>query len=117
MNVDKYNEIIYGTKTCKEIAKVLKTGKNVLIGFTDEEYEHRDIFLSYGIIEKFGYIQRGITSDDLFVGIIPDKFYGFRIDTKKHKGYIQEKLNINYEPMLTKITNLINGICNELNCE
>ena len=71
-----------------------------------------------GYEEVFRFPLRGkITSNDLFVGIIPDKFYSFRIDTKKYKGYIQEKLNINYEPMLTKITDLINGICNELNCE
>lgn len=114
MNFDDYGEIIYGENTCKEIAKIIKEGKNVLIGFTDEEYEHRDIFFSYLNTKKVGYIQRGIKQDSLFVGIVPDKFYGFRVDTIKSKGYVEEKLNISYEPMLTKLTNLINGICKEL---
>lgn len=114
MNQDSYGEIIYGENTCKEIAKILKDGKNALIGFTDEEYEHRDIFFSYMTTEKVGYIQRGIKADSLFVGIIPDKFYGFRVDTEKYKSYVEEKLNISYEPMLTKLTDLINGVCNEL---
>jgi len=111
---DNFDEIIYGDKTCKEIARILKEGRNVLIGFTDEECEHRDIFFSYMTTEKFGYIQRGIKQDNLFVGIVPDKFYGFRVDTIKAKGYIEEKLNVSYEPMLTKLTDLINGICKEI---
>lgn len=114
MNKDNYGEITYGKDTCKEIARILKEGKNVLIGFTDEGYEHRDIFFSYMNTKKVGYIQRGINEFDLFVGIVPDKFYGFRVDTEKHKGYIEEKLNISYEPMLTKLTDLINGVCKEL---
>lgn len=114
MNTNGYDEIIYGEKTCKEIARILRDGRNVLVGFTDEECEHRDIFFSYMTTEKVGYIQRGIKADNLFIGIIPDKFYGFRVDTEKHKGYIEEKLNISYEPMLTKLTDLINGICKEL---
>jgi hypothetical protein len=114
MNKDSWDEIIYGEGTCKEIARILKEGKNVLIGFTDEEFEHRDIFFSYMTTEKVGYIQRGIKADSLFVGIIPDKFYGFRVDTEKYKSYIEEKLNISYEPMLTKLTDLINGICKEI---
>jgi len=114
MNVDSYNEVIFGKDTCKEIAKVLREGKNIIIGFTDEEYEHRDIFFSYMNTKKTGYIQRGINEFDLFVGIVPNKFYGFRADTEKSKGYIGEKLNISYEPMLTKLTDLINGICREL---
>lgn len=114
MNVDSYNEVIFGKDTCKEIARVLREGKNIIIGFTDEEYEHRDIFFSYMNTKKTGYIQRGINEFDLFVGIVPDKFYGFRTDTEKSKGYIEEKLNISYEPMLTKLTDLINGICREL---
>ena len=114
MNFNEYEEIICGEKTCEEIARIIKEGKNVLIGFTDEEYEHRDIFFSYSNTQKVGYIQRGIKQDSLFVGIVPDKFYGFRVDTKKAKEYIEEKLNISYEPMLTKLTLLINGICKEL---
>lgn len=117
MNKDSWNEIIYGEDTCNEIARILKDGKNVLIGFTDEEYEHRDIFFSYMTTEKVGYIQRGIKSFYLFVGIIPDKFYGFRADTEKHKEYIKEKLNISYEPMLTKLTDLINGVIRCLNSD
>lgn len=117
MNMDSYGEIIFGDNTCKEIAKILKDGKNVLIGFTDEEYEHRDIFFSYMTTEKVGYVQRGIKSNSLFVGIIPDKFYGFRTDTEKAKGYIEEKLNISYEPMLTKLTDLINGVIKCLNSD
>ena len=114
VNRDNFDEVIYGEDTCKEIAKILKEGRNVLIGFTDEEYEHRDIFFSYMTTEKVGYIQRGIKPYDLFIGIVPDKFYAFRTDTEKAKGYIEEKLNISYEPMLTKLTDLINGICEEL---
>ena len=114
MNTNNYDEVIYGEDTCKEIASILKEGKNVLIGFTDEECEHRDIFFSYLNTKKVGYIQRGIDEFDLFVGIVPDKFYGFRVDTIKAKGYIEEKLNISYEPMLTKLTDLINEICKEI---
>lgn len=114
MNFNDYEEVIYGENTCKEIARIIKERKNVLIGFTDEEYEHRDIFFSYSTTQKVGCIQRGIKQDSLFVGIVPDKFYGFRVDTIKSKGYIEEKLNISYEPMLTKLTDLINGVCKEL---
>ena len=30
MNVDSYNEVIFGKDTCKEIARVLREGKNKL---------------------------------------------------------------------------------------
>lgn len=112
---DKYGEIINGIDTYKEIAKQLKNKTDVIIGWTDEEYDHRDIYFSLGNTSKYGEIQRGIKVTDLFIGIVDWSFYGFKTDSTKHPNYIFEKLRLTENNTNVKIAELINGVIEELN--
>ncbi len=116
MNYSEYDEVINGEKTYKEIAKLLKEDKAVGIGWTDEIYTHFDIIFKLGLSNKSGIFQRGIKQDYLFVSIIDYTSYGFRADTIKDVGYIQEKLRMNNETG-EKLAELINGIIKEMNGE
>lgn len=114
MKQDEFDEVLNGEETYKEIAKVLYDKNNVLIGWTDGRFDHRDIFFSCGTTEKYGNIQRGIKSNYLFVGIIDFGFTGFRADTTKHYGYILEKLRLEENATNIKIAELINGVIKAL---
>ena len=113
MDRDEYGEIINGIKTYKTIAKDLMTGQSVLIGWTDEEFTHYDVLLHYAVTFYGTNIQRGMKPDYLYVSIIGKGATGFRPDTEKSAGYVQEKLNMTSD--CTKLTELINGVIKELN--
>lgn len=114
MKFDNYDEIINDKDTYKEIVKQLKEHTDVLIGWTDGAYDHRDIFFSLGNTTKYGNIQRGIKQTDLFVGIVDFSFFGFKTDDVKHYSYILEKLRLDNNDTNLKIAELINGIIEEL---
>jgi len=111
---NKYGEVINDINTYKEIAKRLKDKMDVIIGWTDERFDHRDIYFSLGNTIKYGELQRGIKETDLFVGIVDWSFYGFKADSTKHQNYIFEKLRLTENYTNIKIAELINGIIAEL---
>lgn len=113
MDKDKYGEIINGSETYKEIAKKL-IDSSVIVGWTDEEYTHLDLLFNYNTYKE-GMLQRGLRGNELYVSIMSIGAFGFDVKDKEiHKGYISEKLNINGEPTITKLAELINGIIKEL---
>ena len=114
MDFNIYDEVINGKETFKTIAQKLKQGEAVGIGWTDEEYTHLDIILKWGLEHKFGNFQRGIRQSYLFVSIIDHTSFGFRTDSTKDHGYIQEKLRMNNDCGI-KVAELINGIIEEMN--
>ena len=101
-------------KHIKKLLNFLKEDKTMGIGWTDEIYTHFDIIFKLGLSNKCGIFQRGIKQDYLFVSIIDHTSYGFRADTIKDVGYIQEKLRMNNETG-EKLAELINGIIIEMN--
>lgn len=111
MNTDNYSEIINGEETYTEIAKLLKEGKSVLIGWTDELGSHFDILFTLGA-ERFGsQIQGGIKANDLFVSIMRIGCFGFKISSEKtHYGYYAEKLNLGSDATTKKLAELINRV-------
>lgn len=111
---NKYDEVINDRETYKEIANRLKDKMNVIIGWTDEKFDHRDIYFSLGNTIKYGGLQRGIKATDLFVGIVDWSFFGFKADSTKHPSYIFEKLRLTENETNNKIADLINGVISEL---
>lgn len=112
MNINEYGEIINGDGTYKVIANRLLNGESVLIGWTDEEFTHYDILFNFGAYRlDNNYIQRGIRDNDLFVSVMGKGAFGFKYNTLKDAGYIDEKLDI----WSDDFTALINGIIKELN--
>ena len=60
-------------------------------------------------------LQRGLRGNELYVSIMSIGAFGFDVKNREiHSGYISEKLNINGEPTITKLAELINGIMKEL---
>ena len=117
MNKDEYGEVINGKDTYKEMAKLLKDGKTVGIGWTDELSTHLDIVFKLGLDTKEGYFQRGLRENYLYVSIISFTSFGFCVENGiKMGGYIQEKLNTNNK-CGDKLAELINGIIGELNAK
>lgn len=112
--MNNFEEVINSPETYKEIAKKLKKQKDVIIGWTDERFDHRDLYFSLGNTIKYGTIQRGIKPTDLFVGIVDWSFYGFKTEDTKHPSYILEKLRLRDDDTNIKIAELINGIISEL---
>lgn len=113
---DGYGEVLNGKATYRGIAKLLKGGKTVGIGWTDMLGTHLDIIFKLGLDVKFGNFQRGIQAFDLFVSIIGFTSYGFKTDSIKEGTYIQEKLDMRDETG-DELANLINGIIGELNAK
>lgn len=114
MNYDKYDEVINGIETYKEIANKLLEEQTVGIGWTDEQATHLDIIFKLGLDTKCGSFQRGIGQNYLFVSIIDHTSYGFAPDSIKVGTYIQEKLRMN-DSCGDKLKELINGIIMEVN--
>ena len=114
MNKDKYGEIINGESTYRIIADELIEGKSVIIGWTDEGYDHRDILFTFRP-QKYGTLQRGLNSPShLYISIMDFSCMGFLIeddtDNKKHPSYIKEKLRLSDNSCNDKICELINGV-------
>jgi len=112
MNYDAYSEVINGKNTFKTIAKSIKNGGTIGIGWTDERGNHLDIIFKLGI-NIYGGFQRRIKDNYLFVSIIGLNSIGFLPDAPKMGDYIQEKLQI-YGECGEKIKELINGVIGEL---
>lgn len=76
----------------------LKEKSSVLINIQiEEEYSQYDVIFSYNF-ENLGKHQRGISANDLIIGVIGLGCYGFRIDiSDTGLGYYAEKLNIHSE--------------------
>ena len=115
MDKDEYGEVINGENTYSGIANFLiGWGENVIIGWTDELGTHYDIFFSLNNTGGVGDFQRGIRTDDLFVGIVAHNFYGFDIESEKHWTYIAEKLRLGENKTAEKVAELINGVIRHL---
>lgn len=115
---DEYGEVINGEMTYKAIAEGVRTGRGVIIGWTDEGCDHRDILFTLRPI-KYGTLQRGLNfSSHLYVSIIGGSCMGFLIERDsnnvKHKSYIMEKLNLHENSCDAKICELINGVIHQL---
>lgn len=113
MNHNEYLEVINGENTYREIAKELKEGKAVGIGWTDEEFTHFDIIFKYILEVKEGAFQRGLRQNYLYIGIIDYTCFGFSTENRKDKEYIQEKLRM-FNSCGEKVAELINGIISYL---
>ena len=69
MDIDSYGEVINGENTYKEITDNLRTGKSVIIGWTDEKYTHLDLLFNYYTLKE-GSLQRGLRGNELYVSIV-----------------------------------------------
>ena len=121
MNKDKYGEIINGESTYRFIADELMEGKSVIIGWTDEVYDHRDILFTFRP-QKHGTLQRGLNfPSHLYISIMDFSCMGFLIeddtDNRKHPSYIKEKLRLSDNSCNDKICELINGVIEFLDKE
>lgn len=119
MNKTKYLEIINGKETFEEIAKSLKKGEPIMIGWTDEIATHYDILFTYMANKEYGnQFQFGLRPTDLFVSIMRWSSFGFEVNNQeKTPGYIAEKLGIRGEETQEKVAELINGVIKELEDE
>ena len=121
MNKDEYGEIINGESTFRTIANDLLNGNSVIIGWTDEEYDHRDILFTLKP-KKYGTLQRGLNfNSHLYISIMNFSCMGLLIEwktnNKKDNGYIMEKLRLNDNSCDNKICELINGVIEYLDKE
>lgn len=117
MNFEEYGEIINGIGTYKTIAKLLEDNKSCIIGWTDQEYDHRDILFTYRPVQ-YGNLQRGLRWCYLYISIMDFSSMGFLIemdtDNRKHNAYIMEKLRLSDNHCDNKICDLINGVIHEI---
>lgn len=121
MNKDKYGEIINGNETYSVIADKLINGKSVIIGWTDEGCDHRDILFTLKPYKE-GTLQRGLNwNSHLYISIIDFSCMGFLLehetDNRKHNDYIMEKLRLHDNHCDNKICELINGVIEYLDKE
>lgn len=114
MNIDKWGEVINGEETYKKIAEELTEGGKVIIGWTDQKYDHRDILFTYEPTHLGGTLQGGLKWCYLYVSIIGFSCNGFLIKRKtnnrKYNDYLMEKLRLNDNPCNNKVCDLINGV-------
>lgn len=114
MNFDSWNEVINGEQTYEKIAETLLDTGKCIIGWTDGEYDHRDILFTYQPKHLGGELQRGLRWCYLYVSIIDQTSMGFLMETKtdntKHESYLMEKLRLHDNSCDKKICELINGV-------
>ena len=121
MNKDNSGEIITGNETYSVIADKLINGKSVIIGWTDEGCDHRDILFTLKPYKE-GTLQRGLNwNSHLYISIIDFSCMGFLLehetDNRKHNDYIMEKLRLHDNHCDNKICELINGVIEYLDKE
>ena len=115
MNYDEFNEIVNGDITYRAIAEELLEGRSVLIGWTDQVYDHRDILFTLSPT-KYGYIQRGLKGlGYLYVSIIGISSMGFMLSGDPIDGYIEEKLRLDGSHCDKMICKLIRNVIKYLN--
>ena len=116
-NLDDWKEVINGEDTFKAIAQELIDYGRIIIGWTDQDFDHRDILFTYQPT-KMGNLQGGLRWCYLYVSIIRYNSMGFLIEFKrdniKGPGYIQEKLNLSNNSCDTKLCELINGVIHQI---
>ena len=84
--IDGYASII--------VAALLDRGSIFMNIQIEEEYSQYDIMFMYKP-NNFGYHQRGITSNDLLIGVVGFGAYGFSINIPDtDPGYFSEKLGV-----------------------
>ena len=110
---DIYGEVVNGINTYRSIAKSLKNGESVIIGWTDQDYTHFDILFTLNCTQV-SLLQRGLRGSDLFVSIMSHSAFGFKTESTKLGDYIQEKLQISGTTCGEKVKQLINGVIKEL---
>lgn len=105
-----YNEVINNTWTyCKIAEELLNSGK-VLIGWTDNEFDHRDILFVLNVT-KIGECQRGIKSSYLYVSILHTGNVSSAFPIDEFSGdYIRKKLNLNNNSCDDSIICLVKGV-------
>ena len=117
MNFDKWEEVINGENTFKTIAETLLDTGKCIIGWTDQECDHRDILFTYQP-KQYGNLQRGLRWCYLYISIMGCSSMGFLIENKtnniKNSGYIKEKLYLRDNSCDNKICDLINGVIHEI---
>lgn len=108
---DSYGDVIGTENTYKSIAKALKSGESVVIGYTDQEFSRYDVLFTYHPLRPLNnYLQRGLKWTDLFVSVLGISSFGFSIsDCDINSGYIAEKLCLNNSDC-TSLALLINGV-------
>lgn len=118
MNIDEYNEVINGEKTFAEIAKCLINDGKCIIGWTDEQCDHRDILFTFEPKHLGGVLQRGLIWCYLYVSIMDFSSMGFLIEDDnnnvKSNEYIKEKLRLHDNHCDEAICDLINGVISQL---
>lgn len=117
MDFDKYEEVINGENTFKQIAKEVVEYGRCIVGWTDGGYDHRDILFTYKP-HKYGELQRGLRWTYLYVSIMSLSCMGFLIendrDNTKHPSYIKEKLYLQENSCDDKICDLVNGVIHSI---
>lgn len=116
---DEHGQVVNDPETYKAVAKVLQIDGSVMLGWTDEEYTHFDILLTFQVRATYGTgtIQGGVKpAQDLFVSIMRKGAFGFTVnDRQLHADYIAEKLGLSGNNVTTrKLAELIEGIRQEL---
>lgn len=115
MNYNEFNEIVNRDITYRTIAEKLLEKKSVLIGWTDQVYDHRDILFTLSPI-KYGYIQRGLNGRGyLYVSIIGISSMGFMLSGDPTDGYVEEKLGLDDSHCDKMICELVRNVIKYLN--
>ena len=114
MNLNACEEVINGTGTFETIARNLLEDGKCIIGWTDQEMDHRDILFTYHPFHLAGGLQRGLRWNDLYVSIIGHTSAGFLMEpngnNQKASGYIREKLRLDDNHCDREICKLVSGV-------
>lgn len=111
VSYDDWREVTNSHETFDEIARVLKTGQPVVLGWTDGAGTHLDVLFTWNA-RQYGSLQGGLSAGtDLFVSIMRIGAFGFAVpmDAASHPGYIGEKLCLRGSTA-EALAELINGV-------
>lgn len=119
-NMDGWGEVVNGPSTFECTAGLLRQGRSVIMGWTDEQMSHFDILFTYNPVIR-GNIQGGLNEAELapyiFVSIMRLGAFAFKVKRTPalSPDYIAEKLGLAYGNATSrKLATLVNGVIREL---
>jgi hypothetical protein len=111
-----FGDVVEGPLTEKAIAAELKATNVCIVGWNDQQATHHDVLFTLKP-RHFGNLMGGLRAEEyLFVSIMRIGAFGFSVYREKplDPDYVNEKLGGLGDLVKQRLTNLINGVIDEL---
>lgn len=115
VSYDDWREVMNSDQTYEEVARILRSGTPVVLGWTDGGGTHLDVLFAWRA-RQYGSLRGGLRAGtDLFVSVMRIGAFGFEApgNGPSHVNYISSKLGSTTDAL----ADLINGVRQRLGAD